>query len=174
MKSGMPYVKTQLRSDDWELHTSGLNESSWFKDINPIKFEKLNRNISEDIAIVGGGIAGITTAYLLSKSGKTVALLEDGYIGSGETGRITAHITHALDDRYNNIEERHGANSARLAADSHASAIDFIDRTVRDEGIDCGFNRLNGYLFLDPTDNKSFLDKELAALKIAGINSANI
>ena len=174
MTSGMPYVKTQLRSDDWELYTSGHNESSWFRDIDPIKFDKLNQNISVDVAIVGGGIAGITTAYLLSKSGKSVALLEDGYIGSGETGRTTAHITHALDDRYYNIEDRHGANSARLAADSHTSAIDFIDRTVRDEEIDCGFNRLNGYLFLDPTDNKSSLDKELAALKIAGINSANI
>ena len=174
MKSGTPYVKTQLKSEDWELHTSGHNQSSWFKDIDPIKFDKLNRNISVDVAIVGGGIAGITTAYLLSKSGKSVALLEDGYIGSGETGRTTAHITHALDDRYYNIEKRHGAKSARIAADSHTSAIDFIDRTVRDEGIDCEFNRLNGYLFLDPTDNKSSLDKELAALKNAGITSAEI
>lgn len=174
MKSGTPYVKTQLKSEDWELHTSGHNQSSWFKDIDPIKFDKLNRNISVDVAIVGGGIAGITTAYLLSKSGKSVALLEDGYIGSGETGRTTAHITHALDDRYYNIEKRHGAKSARIAADSHTSAIDFIDRTVRDEGIDCEFNRLNGYLFLDPTDNKSSLDKELAALKNAGITSAKI
>lgn len=174
MKSGTPYVKTQLKSEDWELRTSGHNQSSWFKDIDPIKFDKLNRNISVDVAIVGGGIAGITTAYLLSKSGKSVALLEDGYIGSGETGRTTAHITHALDDRYYNIEKRHGAKSARIAADSHTSAIDFIDRTVRDEGIDCEFNRLNGYLFLDPTDNKSSLDKELAALKNAGITSAKI
>lgn len=174
MKSGTPYVKTQLKSEDWELHTSGHNQSSWFKDIDPIKFDKLNRNISVDVAIVGGGIAGITTAYLLSKSGSSVALLEDGYIGSGETGRTTAHITHALDDRYYNIEKRHGANSARIAADSHTSAIDFIDRTVRDEGIDCEFNRLNGYLFLDPTDNKSSLDNELAALKNAGITSAEI
>ena len=174
MKSGTPYVKTQLKSEDWELHTSGHNQSSWFKDIDPIKFDKLNRNISVDVAIVGGGIAGITTAYLLSKSGSSVALLEDGYIGSGETGRTTAHITHALDDRYYNIEKRHGAKSARIAANSHTSAIDFIDRTVRDEGIDCEFNRLNGYLFLDPTDNKSSLDKELAALKNAGITSAKI
>jgi glycine/D-amino acid oxidase-like deaminating enzyme len=174
MKSGTPYVKTQLKSDDWELHTSGYNRSSWFKDIDPIKLDKLDQNISVDVAIVGGGIAGITTAYLLSKSGKSVTLLEDGYIGSGETGRTTAHITHALDDRYYNIEERHGVNSARIAADSHTSAIDFIDRTVRDEGIDCGFRRLNGYLFLDPTDNKSSLDKEVAALKNAGITSAKI
>lgn len=168
-------LNPEIRSNNWELYTSGQNESSWFKDIGqPLKFDKLARNISVDVAIVGGGIAGVTTAYLLSKSGKSVALLEDGYIGSGETGRTTAHITHALDDRYYNIEKKHGANSARIAAESHTSAINFIDTTVREERIDCAFSRLNGYLFLDPTDNKSSLDKEIAALKNAGIYSAKI
>lgn len=168
-------LNPEIRSNNWELYTSGQNESSWFKDIGlPLKFDKLARNISVDVAIVGGGIAGVTTAYLLSKSGKSVALLEDGYIGSGETGRTSAHITHALDDRYYNIEEKHGANSARIAAESHTSAINFIDTTVREESIECAFSRLNGYLFLDPTDNKSSLDKEIAALKNAGIYSAKI
>lgn len=169
------HAKPEMRSDIWELHTSGQSESSWFKDtVQPAKFEKLSENISVDVAIVGGGIAGVTTAYLISKSGKSVALLEDGYIGSGETGRTTAHITHALDDRYYNIEKNHGTDSAKIAAASHTSAIDFIDRTVREEGIDCAFSRLNGYLFLDPTDNKSSLDKEIAALRNAGISTAKI
>ncbi|MGE5684640.1 MAG: NAD(P)/FAD-dependent oxidoreductase [Nitrososphaerota archaeon] len=168
-------VNPENKEHNWELHTSGQSESPWFKDIGrPLKFGRLAQNISVDVAIVGGGIAGVTTAYLLSKSGKSVALLEDGYIGSGETGRTTAHITHALDDRYYNIEKNHGTNSARIAADSHTSAINFIDRTVREERIDCQFSRLNGYLFLDPTDDKSSLDKELAALKNAGISSAKI
>ncbi len=169
------HEKPEMKSDIWELHTSGQRESSWFKDtVQPAKFEKLFENISVDVAIVGGGIAGVTTAYLISKSGKSVALLEDGYIGSGETGRTTAHITHALDDRYYNIEKNHGTNSAKIAAASHTSAIDFIDRTVSEERIDCAFSRLNGYLFLDPTDNKSSLDKEIAALRNAGISSAKI
>ena len=165
----------ETESDNWELHTSGQRESLWFKDIrHPLKFAKLAQNICVDVAIVGGGIAGATTAYLLSKSGKSVALLEDGYIGSGETGRTTAHITHALDDRYYNVEKQHGAHSARIAAASHTSAIEFIDKTVTEERIDCAFSRLNGYLFLDPTDNKSSLDREIAALKNAGIYSAKI
>ncbi len=175
MTSRPVHAKPEMKSDIWELHTSGQNQSSWFNDtLQPAKFEKLSENISVDVAIVGGGIAGITTAYLISKSGKSVALLEDGYIGSGETGRTTAHITHALDDRYYNIEKNHGTNSAKMAAASHTSAIDFIDRTVREERIDCAFSRLNGYLFLDPTDNKSSLDKEITALRNAGISSAKI
>jgi glycine/D-amino acid oxidase-like deaminating enzyme len=97
-----------------------------------------------------------------------------GYIGSGETGRTTAHITHALDDRYYNIENKHGSNGAKLAAESHTAAIDFIDRFVREEEIDCAFERLDGFLFLDTSDKKSSLEKELRALKNAGISSAKM
>jgi len=169
------YFDSKIKSDYWELSTSGQTESSWFLDVtHPLSFEKLSQNISVDVAIVGGGIAGITTAYLLSNSGKSVALLEDGYIGSGETGRTTAHITHALDDRYYNIKKKHGPKSARLAAESHTSAIDFIENTVMREGIDCSFSKLNGYLFLDATDKKLSLDKELDALRNAGIYTANM
>ena len=169
------YLNSEREPDNWELSTSGQTESSWFLNMtHPLRFDKLSQNISVDVAIVGGGIAGITTAYLLSRSKKSVALLEDGYIGSGETSRTTAHITHALDDRYYNIEKKHGPNSARLAAESHTAAIDFIENTVRTEALDCAFNRVDGYLFLDPSDKTSSLDKELDALRNAGISTANI
>ena len=161
--------------NNWEVQSSGYRKSSWFSNLRgPLRFNKLNQDISVDVAIVGGGIAGITTAYLLSKSGKSVAVLEDGYIGSGETGRTTAHITHALDDRYYNIEKKHGSKGAKLAAESHTAAIDFIDRSAREEEIDCAFERLNGFLFLDASDKRSSLEKELKALKNAGISSAKM
>ena len=150
--------------NNWEVQSSGYTESSWFSNHQrPLRFKKLNQNISVDVAIVGGGIAGVTSAYLLSRSGKSVAVLEDGYIGSGETGRTTAHITHALDDRYYNIEKKHGSKGAKLAAESHTAAIDFINRFVREEEIDCAFERLDGFLFLDTSDKISSLEKELKA-----------
>ena len=106
--------------------TSAINLSSWFANISkPLKYDKLSKNISADVVIVGGGIAGLTTAYILSKAGKRVAVLDDGYIGSGETGHTTAHITHALDDRYFNLEKMFGNDGAFLAAESHTLAIDF-------------------------------------------------
>src|ERR671922_356434 len=163
------YVSTELNSN-WEIYTSGQTEPLWFKDIrHPIKFNKLSKNVTVDVAIVGGGIAGITSAYLLSSSGKDVAILDDGCIGSGETGRTTAHITHALDDRYYDIERIHGKKGAKLAAESHTAAIDMIESIVTSESIDCDFERLDGYLFLDPTDNEKSLQNELEATHRAGI-----
>lgn len=170
-------VQSDLNIDQryWEVRSSGQTESSWFSNLqHPLRYNKLSQNLSADVAIIGGGIAGITTAYLISRSGKSVVLLEDGYIGSGETGRTTAHITHALDDRYYNIEKKHGRKGARLAAESHTAAIDFIDRSVREEGIDCAFERLDGFLFLDTTDKKSSLEKEMKALHDAGISKAKM
>jgi glycine/D-amino acid oxidase-like deaminating enzyme/nitrite reductase/ring-hydroxylating ferredoxin subunit len=127
-----------------------------------------------DVVVIGGGIAGLTTAYLVSKSGKKVVVIEDGYIGSGETGRTTAHITHALDDRYYNLEQRHGLDGAHLAADSHTAAINLIESIVKEENINCDFERLDGFLFLDPSDSKESLDKELEVTHRVGINTTEI
>jgi glycine/D-amino acid oxidase-like deaminating enzyme len=159
--------------EGWETKTAGRTESSWFAEATTttttLQFKKLDRDISVDVVIVGGGISGMTTAYLLSKEGKKVALVDDGNIGSGETGRTTAHITHALDDRYYDIERIHGKKGAKLAAESHTAAIDMIESIVTSEGIDCDFERLDGYLFLDPTDNEKSLQDELEATHRAGI-----
>jgi NADPH-dependent 2,4-dienoyl-CoA reductase/sulfur reductase-like enzyme len=138
-------MKSQTRlkeekDESWEKSTSGNNEPSWYVNLEPIKSIKLTDNISSsllegepvDVAVIGGGITGLTTAYLLSKSGKKVVVIEDGYIGSGETGRTTAHITHALDDRYYNLEEKHGLDGARNAASSHTAAIDLIESIIKE------------------------------------------
>jgi glycine/D-amino acid oxidase-like deaminating enzyme/nitrite reductase/ring-hydroxylating ferredoxin subunit len=164
-----------LNQMDSALLTSGNTKSSWFANAQPIKFTKLDRDISKvDVVVVGGGIAGISTAYLLSKAGKKVVVVEDGYIGSGETGRTTAHITHAIDDRYYNLERLHGIEGARIAAESHTAAIDAIESIVNEEKINCEFERLDGFLFLDPTDKNKSLKDELEATHRAGINNTEL
>ena len=149
--------------------TSGKHASYWTASTSPIITAPLGENLTTDVVIIGGGMAGISTAYNLIKAGKKVVLVEDGFIGSGETGRTTAHITAALDDRYYEIERMFGEDGARLAADSHSKAIDFIENAVQELNIDCDFIRLDGYLFLDPSDKKENLDKEFEALKRAGL-----
>jgi len=101
--------------------------------------------------------------------GKKVVLVEDGSMGSGETGRTTAHLVTALDDRYYELERIYGEDNVKLIAQSHAKAIDFVEQTVKKENIDCDFTRLDGYLFLHPSDEPDSLDKELDAAKKAGL-----
>jgi glycine/D-amino acid oxidase-like deaminating enzyme/nitrite reductase/ring-hydroxylating ferredoxin subunit len=122
-----------------------------------------------DVCIVGAGIAGITTAYLLAKQGKSVVVLDDGPVGGGQTQRTTAHLSNAIDDHYCEIESLHGLEGAKLAADSHTAAIDRIESIIGDEQIDCEFIRLDGYLCLSPGESAELLDRELAAAHRAGL-----
>src|SRR3990170_5362323 len=106
--------------------TSGSNISFWLDSIEPIKFSPLNENKQTEVVIVGGGIAGLSVAYCLVKAGKKVIVVEDGFIGSGESGRTTAHLVNALDDRFSEIERVLGEENCRLAAESHTAAINFV------------------------------------------------
>lgn len=149
--------------------TSGAHTSFWKASAKLPTFEKLESNVDAEVAIVGGGIAGLTTAYLLLKSGRQVILFEDGELASGETGRTTAHLTYSLDDRYYFLEETFGKEKTRLAAKSHAKAIDTIEAIVREEQIECDFRRLPGYLFCHSTDSIKNLHKEFDASRNAGL-----
>jgi glycine/D-amino acid oxidase-like deaminating enzyme/nitrite reductase/ring-hydroxylating ferredoxin subunit len=144
--------------------------SSWMDTAELPRESPLNENARADVCIVGAGIAGMTTAYLLAREGQSVIVLDDGPIGSGMTGRTTAHLVNALDDRYFELERLHGEKGARLAAQSHTAAVDRIETIVQQEGIDCEFERLDGYLFVPPGDPKKILDDELAAGRRAGLN----
>ncbi len=134
----------------------------------------LAENTECDVCIVGAGIAGMTTAYLLAREGRRVVVLDDGHIGGGMTERTTAHLVNALDDRYYELERLHGEKGARLAAESHSAAIDRIESIVMEEKIDCDFERLDGYLFAPPDESKQELEDELKAAHRAGLNSTEM
>lgn len=138
------------------------------------KFPRLTTNEQADVCIVGAGIAGLTTAYLLTRAGKSVVVLDDGPIVSGETERTTAHLVTALDDRYFKLEKMHGEKGARLAAESHAAAIDTIERIVREERIECDFERVDGFLFNAADAPPDLLDRELKAAQRAGLADLRI
>jgi glycine/D-amino acid oxidase-like deaminating enzyme/nitrite reductase/ring-hydroxylating ferredoxin subunit len=135
-------------------------------------------NTEAEVVVVGAGIAGMTTAYLLAKEGKRVVVLDAGQVGEGQTERTTAHLSNAIDDRYVEIERIHGAEGARIAAASHTAAIAQIETIVRTEGIDCDLERVDGYLFEPavPRDSdtaasspKGVLVEEQAAANRAGV-----
>jgi glycine/D-amino acid oxidase-like deaminating enzyme/nitrite reductase/ring-hydroxylating ferredoxin subunit len=154
--------------------TSGATTTLWLETAEVPKYGPLTENLRTDVCVIGAGIAGMSTAYALAKAGKHVVVLDDGDIGSGETGRTTAHITAALDDRYYNIESMHGEEGARIAAESHMAAINRAEEICRLESIDCDFQRVDGYLFLAEEHTEKLLEDELAATHRAGINDTEL
>ena len=126
--------------------------------------------LTADVCVIGAGIAGLTTAYQLAYAGQKVVVLEAGTgVAEGESSRTTAQLASEIDDRYFEIERLHGQKGARLAAESQQAAIDFIERAVAEEKIDCGFERLPAYLFLGPQDSPDLLAREKAAAARAGV-----
>src|SRR5665213_4447592 len=97
---------------------SGATVSVWMGTAGVPSRPALANDITADVCVVGAGIAGLTTDYLLTEEGHAVVVLDDGPIAGGETSRTTAHLVTALDAGYSELEHLHGEKGARLAAES--------------------------------------------------------
>lgn len=159
----------------------GESVSTWMDTVQMPTFSTLLEDIDVDICIIGGGLAGLTTAYLLLQAGRKVCVLEGFEIGSGQTGRTTAQFTTALDERYFMLEKHHGEKGARLAAESHSAALKKVSEIIQKENIECDLEKINGYLFnahddpnytLQSNRDKSheYLNIELEAVLRAGLS----
>lgn len=147
----------------------GELQSFWERTVEKFHTSPLTGSMNADVCVIGAGIAGVTTAYLLVKEGKDVVLIDDGPVGGGMTGRTTAHLVNALDDRYYDIEKMLGEECSRLTAESHSAAINLVEQIVREEKIECDFERVDGYLFVPPGGSISQLKEELEAVHRAGL-----
>jgi glycine/D-amino acid oxidase-like deaminating enzyme/nitrite reductase/ring-hydroxylating ferredoxin subunit len=110
----------------------------------------------------------MTTAYLLAREGMKVIVLDDNAVGGGETGQTTAHLASANDDYFHVLEAIHGADAARLVYESHHRAIERIEEIATSEGIQCDFERLDGYWFVPAGQPSDFLLQERDAALRAG------
>jgi glycine/D-amino acid oxidase-like deaminating enzyme/nitrite reductase/ring-hydroxylating ferredoxin subunit len=136
--------------------------------------DRLEKSTTCDVCVIGAGLAGLSVAYMLLKEGKTVVVVDARDVGSGQTSRTTAHLSFALDDRYSELERLFGEEGAHRAAESHRAAIDSIEKIVATEGIDCEFERVDGFLILAPGQDRGLLDRELAAARRAGLADVEI
>jgi glycine/D-amino acid oxidase-like deaminating enzyme/nitrite reductase/ring-hydroxylating ferredoxin subunit len=148
---------------------AGANQSLWERTAQKFSTAPLQEDITTDVCVIGAGIAGVTTAYLAARENRQVVLLDDGPVGGGMTGRTTAHLVNAIDERYFDIEKFLGKECARLTAESHTAAIDCAEQIVGDHNIDCDFERVDGYLFVPPGGSVTDLKEELEAIHRAGL-----
>ncbi|HEX2094707.1 MAG TPA: FAD-dependent oxidoreductase [Longimicrobiaceae bacterium] len=156
------------------MQSSERSVSVWETTHPQRELPPLQGETEADVCVVGAGLAGMTTAYLLSREGRRVVVLDDNGVGGGETGQTTAHLVSAFDDYFQVIERIHGEEGARLVHDSHQTAIERIGEIASAEGIDCDYERVDGYWFLSPDQTRDFLERELEAARRAGHHDAEI
>jgi glycine/D-amino acid oxidase-like deaminating enzyme/nitrite reductase/ring-hydroxylating ferredoxin subunit len=147
------------------------SNTPWMESVEARRFPRLEGDVTVDVAVIGGGVTGVTAALLLKRAGQRVALIESRRIGKGETGRTTAHLTEVLDTRYASLISRFGRDEARLAAESQRAAIDRIASFVSELGIDCGFGFVPGFLYAEDEEGAEGIAAEERALAILGIDA---
>src|SRR4029453_9194455 len=126
------------------------------------RFPALQKNIKVDVLVAGAGITGITTAYLLKRTGLTVGLMQREIVVSNRPRQQTAPPTFVTDVGLHELADNFGNDHAQAAWDAGTAAIDEIERIVQEEEIQCEFTRAPGYVHVCAD---GFSDKELSSLK---------
>ncbi|GIP21856.1 FAD-dependent oxidoreductase [Paenibacillus sp. J22TS3] len=144
-------------------------ESMWRSTAQLPTYDKLKETIYTDVAIIGAGISGITTAYLLAKEGLKVALVEMNRVLEGTTGYTTAKITTQHGVFYDKLISHFGEEQARLYHDGNYEALEFIRQTVTEHGIDCQLEKQDAYLYAESEESLGKLQKEWEAYEKLGI-----
>ena len=140
--------------------------SFWQHGVTAPDFAPLRDKVTADVCVIGGGIAGLTTAHLLAEAGLSVAIIEAINLAAGETARSTAHIA-IPDDRFTHLLRSFGDEGARQIVQSFGAAIDLIESIVARQGIDCDFRRLDGFLVsCDASPLKALQEEHDAALAL--------
>ena len=121
-----------------------------------------------DVAVIGSGIAGLSTAYELSQRGRSVIVIDRGQIAGGMTARTSAHLAPLCDDLMSEMQKIKGKEQSKLFYESQAAAVDRIEEIQNKEGIDCDFRRLDGYLFQGDGMPADPIDEELDAVRAVG------
>jgi glycine/D-amino acid oxidase-like deaminating enzyme/nitrite reductase/ring-hydroxylating ferredoxin subunit len=140
----------------------------WTETADRFMGASLNRNLKVDVAIVGAGITGLTTALHLARQGKSVAILESRHIGSGTSGATNAHLASEYDHDYSELSRSYGDPSVRLIQSAMSEAIDIIESNVNELSIDCDFQRIPGYYYSEGNQHADLLRQEASYAEIAG------
>lgn len=146
----------------------------WIETVELPQFPPLSNDLEVDAVVIGGGLTGITAAYLLKKAGAKVALLERQRCASADTGHTTAHLTYVTDYRLHRLVKTFGCDGARAFWEAGVAGIDQIDEIVRELKIDCEFKWVPGYLHASPfggENDESSLRKDFELARELGFEA---
>ncbi|CAL9388455.1 FAD-dependent oxidoreductase [Streptomyces sp. enrichment culture] len=146
-----------------------VSGSYWIETAPGDRYPALTDDLEVDVAVIGGGIAGLCTAWELTRAGRSVAVLEAGRIAAGVTGHTTAKITAQHTLIYDKLRRTRGAEGARLYARSQSEAIEHTADVVAELGIDCDWERRSAYTFVRDRGRVEELQAEARAAREAGL-----
>lgn len=152
---------------DYDKHAS-----YWKETAESIKYPKLDKNIEVDTVVVGGGIAGVSTAYLLAEQGQSVALVESKEIGHGTTGKTTSKLTAQHNLIYSDLFELYGSDRAKQYYEANMRGLDLAKEWVNKHKIDCELQKESAYVFTEDEKKQNIFDDEMKIYEKIGINGA--
>ncbi len=145
--------------------------SSW-EDAKPQRrFPALKEDITTDIAVIGGGLAGLLIAYRLAQAGRAVVLFEKDILGGSTTSLTTAFLTKDIDTDLSNLKSMFGARKARLVWESHQKAVDELEAIAQTEDIACDFKRVPLYIYASDEKEFEVLEKDFETAQALGMEA---
>ena len=150
------------------------NEACWIDTAPATRYPAVTRSFESEVVVIGAGIVGLTTAYVLAKAGVEVTLLEAQRVARGVTARSTAKVTsqHAL--LLGEIAKRRGEATAQQYAEANAAGAAWIVDTVRDLGIDCELEPRDAYAYASKRDRGEDLDREVELARKFGLPAERV
>lgn len=148
------------------------HEPYWLASVNRPEYPPLKEDITVDVAIIGGGLVGITTALLLKDYGLKVAVIEATKIANGTSGHTTAKVTSQHGLIYEKIIKKFGEEKARQYAEANEAAIQFISNLVKKRNIECDFSSQDSYVYTQSEDYIDKIEKEVKAASSLGIKAS--
>ncbi|MDB5245288.1 MAG: FAD-dependent oxidoreductase [Parcubacteria group bacterium] len=139
--------------------------STWIETASLPTFPKLTKNLTTDVAVIGGGLAGLLSAYVLAKEGKKVVVIEKDRFAAKATGYTTGFLSQLIDTDTADLIEMFGEADTKKIWNSHGDAIDLIEKIVKSEKIDCEFVRCKNYVYANDSRERKELDSEFSEMK---------
>lgn len=147
----------------------GITQSLWIATTPKTNYPQLSKNIQVDVAVVGGGIAGLGTAFFLSQAGFKVAVLESNRIITGTTGYTTGKLTSLHTLIYHYLSQKFGIEVAKLYGQGQEQAIEETAKIIQKYHIDCDFYRVPAYTYTMIPDNVEKIRKEYETALKSGL-----